>query len=65
MADWIFGIFAGLCALMGLFLASGALDVGMATFGFALFAFGCFLVFFLMKQHFDAEDSRRAAARRQ
>ena len=63
MTDWIFGIFAALCAILGLLLSSRAIDSGMYTFGLAFFAFGCFFVFFLMKQHYDAKDARRAMAK--
>lgn len=53
MMSWVIGAVAVLLALLGAVLASRALDVGMLTFGFGLVAFGCWLVFWLMKDHWD------------
>ena len=58
MMDWILGGFMTFLAITGLFLASGAYDTGMYTFGWLLFAFGLFFDFWLMKRHFDAEERR-------
>ena len=49
MTDWIVGIACGIFSLLGAFLASRAIDDGMYIFGLALFAFGIFMIFFLMK----------------
>jgi hypothetical protein len=59
MIDALVGAFAGLGALGGLILASGAHDEGMYFFGLGLFAFGGFLIFVLMKQRFDAAEAER------
>jgi FtsH-binding integral membrane protein len=56
MMDWIIGIVVTVLALVGLFLAGGAYDVGMSTFGYALFAFGMFFDFWLIKKSFDNEE---------
>jgi hypothetical protein len=54
MSNWIVGIVSGLLGLLGLFLASRAVDDGMYVFGFALLVFGVFMVFWLIKHAFDA-----------
>jgi FtsH-binding integral membrane protein len=63
MIDWIIGIVVTVLALLGLFLAAGAYDLGMTTFGYALFAFGLFFDFWLIKKSFDAEERAPAPAR--
>ena len=40
-------------AILGLFIASRAVDAGMQLFGFVLVAFGVFKVFWLINRHFD------------
>ncbi len=62
MSQWIVGIVAGLFGLLGLFLASHAVDDGMSVFGFALFAFGVLMVFWLIKKAFDTAGAERAEA---
>jgi hypothetical protein len=62
MSNWFVGIVSGLFGLLGIFLASRAVDVGMHVFGLALFAFGVLMVFWLMKHAFDAAE-RDAAGR--
>lgn len=57
--SWIFGIFAGLGALLGAVLASRAADAGMLTFGLGLVVFGAFLIFWLIKDHYDEEERAR------
>ncbi|MBV8651131.1 MAG: hypothetical protein JO255_06655 [Alphaproteobacteria bacterium] len=59
MISWILGIVAGLFALLGAVLASHAIDIGMATFGFGLAVFGTFFIFWLVKDHFDEDERRR------
>jgi hypothetical protein len=56
MSYWIAGAVSGLFGLLGLFLASRAVDDGMYVFGFALFGFGILMVFSMMKQAFDAGE---------
>jgi hypothetical protein len=63
MSQWIVGIVSGLLGLLGLFLASHAVDDGIAVFGFALFAFGVLMVFWLIKKAFDAGEAAGADAR--
>lgn len=58
MTYWITGAVSGLFGLLGLFLASRALDLGMSVFGFALLVFGVFMVFSMMKQAFDAAEAK-------
>lgn len=58
MSDVIIGALVGLLGLLGLFLAAGALDGGMYTFGLGLAAFAVFFVFFLVKRQFDLAHSR-------
>jgi hypothetical protein len=43
----------GLLALLGLFAAAKAQDIGMSIFGFGLIGFGLFCVFHSIKSHFD------------
>jgi len=40
-------------AILGLFIASRAVDDGMQVFGFTLVGFGIFLTFWLINRHFD------------
>lgn len=57
MSYWIVGAVSGLFGLLGLFLASRAVDDGMYVFGFALLAFGILMVFSMMKQAFDMAEA--------
>ena len=52
-------IACGLIALIGLFAAGHAVDIGMTVFGFILLVFGVGMIFLYMKQHFDALDAHR------
>jgi hypothetical protein len=54
-------IACGLIALVGLFAAGHAVDVGMTLFGFILMVFGVGMIFLYLKQHFDAADAHHAA----
>ena len=56
MIEWILGLVLAFLGIVGLFLASGAYDVGMYFFGLALFAFAVLFNFWLVKKHFDAEE---------
>jgi hypothetical protein len=62
MSYWIAGAVSGLFGLLGLFLASRAVDAGMYVFGFALLGFGILMVFSMMKRAFDASEAEVAAA---
>jgi hypothetical protein len=62
MSSSIFGVFAAFLALLGLILASRAIDVGMATFGYGLIVFGVGLVFWLIKDYWDERERERGAA---
>ena len=59
MTSWILGIVAALIALLGIILASHALDIGMTTFGFELVVFGVGFVFWLIKDHWDEAERAR------
>jgi hypothetical protein len=43
----------GLLALLGLFTAAAAQDIGMSIFGFGLIGLGVLCVFHTIKTHFD------------
>jgi hypothetical protein len=43
----------GLLALLGLFTAAKAQDIGMSIFGFGLIGFGLLCIFHGIKAHFD------------
>ncbi len=47
-------VVAGLIALLGLFQASHAVDIGMYVFGLVATASGLSFAFWLLKSHFDA-----------
>ncbi len=57
---WFFGIFALLAGLLGAFLASRALDLGMMTFGLGLVVFAVVLIYWLMKDYCDQEERSRS-----
>jgi hypothetical protein len=63
MTDWIIGLCMAFLAVLGLVLASGAFDTGMYTFGLALFAFGVFFDFWLVKKTFDAQERQAPEAK--
>ena len=44
-----------LLSVLGLFIASRAVDDGMQLFGFTLVGFSIFLIFWLINRHFDQE----------
>jgi hypothetical protein len=54
-----FLVMSGVIALVGLAAASVALELGLALFGYGLFAFGVLFGFFLLKHHFDSADTAR------
>jgi hypothetical protein len=63
-SDLIVGLMMSALGLLGLILASGAMDDGMYVFGFSLFGFACVFVLGLLRRHFDRQDAIRAESRR-
>ncbi len=53
-----FLVFYGVIALLGLFLAAAARDVGISIFGWGLVAFGVLNAFNSIKVHFDEAEGR-------
>ena len=51
-----FMVFYAVIALVGLFLAAAARDVGMTIFGWGLVAFGVLNTFNAIKVHFDEKE---------
>ena len=47
----------GLLALLGLFTAAKAQDIGMSIFGFGLIGFGVLCIFNTIKSHFDQAEA--------
>ena len=47
----------GLLALLGLFTAAAAQDIGMSIFGFGLIGFSLFCIFHTIKTHFDQAEA--------
>jgi len=64
MMEWILGLVLAFLGIVGLFLASGAYDIGMYFFGLALFVFAVLFDFWLVKKHFDAEERAATPARK-
>jgi hypothetical protein len=58
-SDLIVGLMMAGLGLVGLILASGAMDNEMYVFGFSLFAFACVFDFGLLRRHFDRLEARR------
>ncbi|HYM04728.1 MAG TPA: hypothetical protein VET85_17380 [Stellaceae bacterium] len=56
MSYWIFGVLATLFGLLGAVLASGAIDIGMFTFGIGLIGFSIVFVYWSMKDAFDQKE---------
>jgi hypothetical protein len=48
----------GLLALLGLFTAAAAQDIGMSIFGFGLIGFASLYVFHTIKTHFDQPEAQ-------
>lgn len=47
----------GLLALLGLFTAAAAQDIGMSIFGFGLIGLGVLCIFHTIKSHFDHAEA--------
>lgn len=56
MSHWIMGIFAALCALVGLFMAAGAHDAGISIFGLGLFGTGVLFAWWMIKTAYDEAE---------
>lgn len=56
MSAVVIGALVSILGLLGLILASNAIDTGMYHFGFALFGFAVLYVFWLIKTAFDTTD---------
>lgn len=63
LSDWIVGILMSALGLVGLTLASGARDVEMSVFGYALAGFAVIFIAGLVRRHHDREDARRQAVK--
>jgi hypothetical protein len=63
-SDLIVGLMTFGLGLLGLILASGAMDDGMYVFGLSLFGFACVFVLGLIRRHFDRLDAIRTESRR-
>jgi ABC-type uncharacterized transport system permease subunit len=57
-----FMILSAALALLGLFAAGAAREVGMSIFGWGLFLFGIGFALFLIKRHFDEAETRAHGA---
>ena len=62
ISNWIVGILMSAFGLIGLILASGARDVEMTVFGYALAAFAVVFNAGLIRRHYDEQDHARHAA---
>ncbi len=57
MSAFVIGTLMSILGLLGLILAANAIDAGMLHFGFALFGFAIFYVFWLIKKYFDGLEA--------
>jgi hypothetical protein len=58
-SDLIVGLLVAVFGLIGLILASGAMDDEMFVFGLSLFGFACVFDFGLLRRHFDKREASR------
>jgi len=58
-SDLIVGLLMVVFGLIGLILASGAMDNQMYVFGLSLFGFACLFVLGLLRRHFDRLEANR------
>ena len=63
-SDLIVGLLMAALGLVGLILASGAMDDEMFVFGLSLFGFACVFVLGLVRRHFDKLETARAERER-
>ena len=64
LGDLLVGLLMVVLGLVGLYLASGALDNEMYIFGLALALFAVIFDFGLVRRHFDRVEAARAEAGR-
>ena len=62
MSHWIMGIMSALFGLVGLFMASGAHDLGIYVFGLVLAGGSVLFCWWMIKTAYD--EAERAAAER-
>jgi hypothetical protein len=58
-SDLIVGLLMTTFGIIGLILASGAMDDEMYVFGLSLFGFACLFDLGLIRRHFDKAEARR------
>ncbi len=58
-SDLIVGLLMTAFGIIGLIVASGAMDNEMYVFGLALFAFAVVFDIGLIRRHFDRQEARR------
>jgi hypothetical protein len=58
-SDFIVGLLMLVFGIVGLFLASGAMDDEMYVFGLTLFGFATAFEFGLLRRHYDKLEARR------
>ena len=58
-SDLIVGLLMTAFGIIGLIVASGAMDNEMYVFGLALFAFAVVFDLGLIRRHFDRQEARR------
>ena len=58
-SDFIVGLLMLVFGIVGLCLASGAMDKEMYVFGLTLFGFATVFEFGLLRRHFDKAEARR------
>jgi hypothetical protein len=58
-SDLIVGLLMAALGLVGLILASGAMDDEMYVFGFSLFGLACAFEFGLLRRHFNKLEANR------
>jgi len=58
-SDFIVGLLMLVFGIVGLFLASGAMDDEMYVFGLTLFGLATAFEFGLLRRHYDKQEARR------
>jgi hypothetical protein len=58
-SDLIVGLLMAAFGLIGLILASGAMDDEMFVFGLSLFGFATVFLLGLVRRHFDKQETNR------